>query len=131
MERIGNFAFAYCANLSEICFDGNAPEAGAWAFDGIPEEAVAYVFPYATGFPPEGESWNGLVVRFREDLGVDTVTFHTNNANGTLTQQEAMAQIVAAGIGKDDRYSAVFDESVKALDSMAFHDCRGLTDVVI
>ena len=66
VTEIGRWAFYGCRALASVTFDGDAPALiRNNAFTGIPGNAIAYVWPDATGFPMEGESWNGLTVQCR------------------------------------------------------------------
>ena len=60
---IGRAAFAN-TNLTEVWFDGDAPIFNYSVFQGSPNEIVAYVRRNAIGFPPEGEVWRSLTIRY-------------------------------------------------------------------
>ena len=66
VSYIGIQAFDFCFNLSIVYFDGDAPEVRPFAFDEVPDGAVAYVYSSAKGFPPEGQLWNKLIVKYRD-----------------------------------------------------------------
>ena len=66
---IGWDAFSVCTSLSEVYFNGDAPEASENPFR-IEVEATAYVYQSAKGFPAEGEFWNGLTIKYRDDVRI-------------------------------------------------------------
>ena len=76
VSSIGSGAFAAGTNLKDIYFLGNAPSADSNVFEGT-SGAKAHIKSTATGFPIEGQTWNGLVVE--DDL--NNVTF--NVASGS------------------------------------------------
>ncbi|HWD18233.1 MAG TPA: leucine-rich repeat protein [Verrucomicrobiae bacterium] len=51
VTHLGNFAFEYCVDLTNVFFGGNAPAVGLWAF-AYDQNATAYYLPGTTG-------WNG------------------------------------------------------------------------
>lgn len=66
VTTIEDAAFASCGSLSSIEFEGNAPTTvGPNSFDGVASGCKALVSSTATGFPAEGETWNGLVVEYK------------------------------------------------------------------
>ena len=78
-KNIADYAFYYCIQLSEIYFDGNAPEADWAAFFIIADGATAYIYNDRAGFPPEGDVWYGLVVKYREE---DRVRIDASSKSG-------------------------------------------------
>lgn len=65
VTSIGVDAFVGCNNILTVEFNGNAPAVGDFAFDGVAYGCKALVSSTATGFPAEGETWNGLVVEYK------------------------------------------------------------------
>ena len=88
VTAIGSEAFRNCDKLSAVYFDGNAPELGESVFSGIAVGAAAYINVTATGFPAVGESWNGLIVAYRETV---TYTVVFVDWNGTVLKTETVA----------------------------------------
>jgi len=62
---------------------------------------------------------------------VNTITFHASSHNGTLQEEDVIAQLEAAGVGDDDKFSATLDESVKAIGVRAFYHRTGLINAII
>lgn len=59
VTSIGNIAFSGCMALSEVYFDGNAPElAGDYVFSDTPENLTVFIYEDATGF--EGNVWDAM-----------------------------------------------------------------------
>lgn len=66
VTTIEDAAFATCGSLSSVEFEGNAPTTvGPNSFAELPTGCKALVSSTATGFPAEGETWNGLVVEYK------------------------------------------------------------------
>ena len=65
VTSIGVDAFYDCNNLLTVEFNGNAPAVRDFAFEGVAYGCKALVSSTATGFPAEGETWNGLVVEYK------------------------------------------------------------------
>ena len=60
---IGDSAFRQCIKLATVQFKGNAPTTVEEnAFADVASGCKTIVYPNATGFPTEGELWNGLIV---------------------------------------------------------------------
>ena len=79
-------AFQNCTALTAVTFNGNAPSAGSNVFNNTASGAVAYVYRAATGFPAQGQLWNGLIVK-HIDLAIEyTVTFLDWNGAVLKTQ---------------------------------------------
>ena len=71
---IGAGAFANCSRLASMTFYGNMPNvfhlnnyAYMDSFYAVSGACVAYVKRTASGFPLEGESWNGLTIAYLPD----------------------------------------------------------------
>ena len=65
VSAIGDEAFDFCQNLKDVAFLGDAPVvARGNPFEGVSRGCIAYVSQDASGFPPEGETWNGLVISY-------------------------------------------------------------------
>ena len=57
VTEIGDGAFAGCANLTNVVFDGNAPTTGNDVFKDTPDGLVVTVRNDKTDWPPEGSKW--------------------------------------------------------------------------
>ena len=57
-------AFGGNSSLTSVTFLGNAPEVDPIAFNNVAAGAIANVPYNATGFPPNGSTWNGLIVSY-------------------------------------------------------------------
>ncbi|MCL2151872.1 MAG: leucine-rich repeat domain-containing protein [Oscillospiraceae bacterium] len=129
-------AFLECSHLSEVYFDGNAPTVELFAFSRISSEAKAYVYPEyvypsVDGFPVEWQVWKELKILYREALNVKTITFSTDDVNGTLSQTEVSEQLKII-VGDDNcKLKAEFHASVKAIGCMAFYECSQLVSIEI
>lgn len=65
VTTIGERAVAWCTRLTSVTFDGNAPTVDANTFFNVASGCKAIVDPTKTGWPAEGELWNGLVVEYK------------------------------------------------------------------
>lgn len=65
VTSIGERAFQDCTGLSSVTFDGNAPTAGTGAFGNVASGCKAIVDPTKSGWPAEGEMWNGLTIEYK------------------------------------------------------------------
>jgi len=147
VTSIGVEAFFQCRNLTEVWFDGDAPIVDSRAFSSIATGAVAYVHRTATGFPAEGQLWNGLRVRHRDFVNtkrgdlfiVDGISFKV------ITESETTGTVQVG----DDRNAAINSETTRVLNipdtvswngkiydltsigNSAFAGCRSLISVTI
>ena len=65
VTNIGDYAFSNNYQLTSITFLGNAPSVstlGAGSFASIGSSPKAYIRSAATGFPANGQVWNGLTI---------------------------------------------------------------------
>ena len=73
VSSIGVGAFSDSALLASVTFSGNAPATvGATAFSRVAGGAQANVAYNATGFPPNGSTWNGLIVSYGSNPAGDS-----------------------------------------------------------
>jgi hypothetical protein len=77
VTSIGEYAFSDAANLRNIIFLGVAPSIPDYdggpidVFSNIAIGAKAYVLGFASGFGPENDLWNGLIVSYDTPPGGD------------------------------------------------------------
>ena len=84
VTSIGDVAFYMCY-ISEVYFDGDAPTMdGSYVFYNHAPGAIAYVYRTAQGFPPEGELWESLIVKYRSPSikqEIDTFPFTNSHSH--------------------------------------------------
>ena len=133
--NIGRAAFSGCYNLLSVYFDGDAPEVGQSAFSDVASGAMAYVYPTSTGFPAEGELWNGLIVKYREGSPTIPTTYTitaTASIGGTATGGGTYAEgaTVTLTATPDTNYSFYgwYENDVKILDAGATYTFTATAD---
>ena len=120
VKSIGDVAFDYCYLLSEVYFNGDAPEVGENAFSNTAPGAIAYVYKGAKGFPAEGQLWNGLIVKYRDEvitnpggggggLTTYTVKFNTNGGSTVPDQKNIMSGGKVAKPDDPTKAGSIFD----------------------
>jgi hypothetical protein len=83
VASIGANAFSDNTSLTSITFLGNAPTTFDNAFSGVPTGTKANVAYNATGFPPNGSNWKGLIVSYGSAPSSGTGSSSTNVATFT------------------------------------------------
>lgn len=83
---IGNNAFSYNPLISSVNFLGSAPTSmGSNVFLNVAAGATANVAYNATGFPADGELWNGLIVVYGSAPVSDSVSSSTTPTSNIIT----------------------------------------------
>jgi hypothetical protein len=85
VTSIGYSAFQGNTALTSVTFLGNAPTTFDDAFSGVPTGTRANVAYNATGFPPNGSNWKGLIVSYGSAPSSGTGSSSTNVATITPT----------------------------------------------
>jgi hypothetical protein len=83
VTSIGDNAFKDNTSLTSVTFLGNAPTTFDDAFSGVPTGTRANVAYNATGFPPNGSNWKGLIVSYGSAPSSGTGSSSTNVATFT------------------------------------------------
>jgi hypothetical protein len=83
VASIGYGAFESNNLLASVTFLGNAPTTFDDAFSGVPTGTRANVAYNATGFPPNGSNWKGLIVSYGSAPSSGTGSSSTNVATFT------------------------------------------------
>jgi hypothetical protein len=83
VTSIGYSAFKGNTALTSVTFLGNAPTTFDDAFSGVPTGTRANVAYNATGFPPNGSNWKGLIVSYGSAPSSGTGSSSTNVATFT------------------------------------------------
>jgi hypothetical protein len=83
VTSIGNSAFQGNTALTSVTFLGNAPTTFDDAFSRVPTGTRANVAYNATGFPPNGSNWKGLIVSYGSAPSSGTGSSSTNVATFT------------------------------------------------
>lgn len=109
--------FAGCANLKKVVFRGNAPDCGDSAFQGVPRDAKAVVYPWKAGWPDITNTWQRLKIEYASSFlpsNVVDVAAILENTSGSLkiniTDQDEYASFrewLASAVGDKDLTNGV------------------------
>ena len=115
MTNLGASAFASCANLTKVCFEGNAPGIGTNVFNNDYNATVYYV-PGTTGW--------GSTFGSRPTATWWPYTYTTNSGTITITGYTGSGGAVTIP-------STINTLPVTSISERAFSDCLSLTSVTI
>ena len=143
VTSIGSYAFMNASSLSRVDFLGNAPVVGDYAFFGNGLSPKAHITSSATGFPPDGQSWNGLTVSAeRCYIITDGVVSDGSSCAGDVVIPAGVTSIAdyaftstddsgLAGATSLETVSFAEGSLLSSIGDFAFYGASSLTSVVV